>query len=278
MILVPIIEKYSSFTEKERQIADYILNNPEDALTKTASEMGALSSTSAAAIVRFSRKIGFNSFSDMKVGLAKYFRSNQYFEKDMIITASDNHQNCANKLLAQITDVCTATADQIDHSVLSGVIHMIDHADCIYLMGIGSSAIAAIDLQQKLLRINKRAFFLQDSQVNLLSTISITSRDVVIAFSFSGNTSIVHASVKAAKKKGAYVVAVTGAPDSPIGQCADACLQTPAIERKVRIGAVSSRYSQQYICDLIFLCLVSEHYADAEKLTLHAANLLSGIQ
>lgn len=278
MILVPIVEKYSTFTDTEKKIADFILNDPEQALNKNVNQMAQLSDTSPSAISRFSQKIGFESFADMKVGLAKYFRSNQYFEKDMIITASDTHANCVNKLLAQINDVCTSTADQIDYGVLSQVIHMIDHAECVYLMGIGSSAIAATDLQMKLLRINKRAFFLQDSEVNLLSTITITNRDVVLAFSFTGNTDIVLASVKAAKRQGAYVIAVTGSPDSPIGKCANACLRTPAIERKVRIGAVSSRYSQQYICDLIFLCLISEHYADAEKLTLSAANLLTSIR
>ena len=129
----------------------------------------------------------------------------------------------------------------------------------------------------KLLRINKRAFFLQDSQINLLSTITITKDDVVVAFSFSGTTDVVVASVKAAKRQGASVIAITGNPDSIIGRCADFCLRTPAIERKVRIGAVSSRYSQQFICDLIFLCLISKHYEEAEELTLKASNLLSYI-
>ena len=45
MILVPIIEKYSSFTKGEQQIADYILNNPEEALSKTASELASISRT-----------------------------------------------------------------------------------------------------------------------------------------------------------------------------------------------------------------------------------------
>lgn len=277
MILVPILEHYSSFTENERRIADYILNDPERALTKTAKEMAEISETSPAAIVRFSRKIGFDSFSGMKVGLAKYFHSNQFFEKDMIINSTDTYSSCTQKLLAQITDVCTATAEQVDQAVLSNVIHMIDHADCVYLLGIGSSSIVAQDLQQKLLRVYKRSVFISDSQINLLSTMTITNKDVVIAFSFSGMTDIVLASVKSAKKQGAYVVAVTGYPTSPIGSNADACLHTPAIERKVRIGAVSSHYSQQYIADMIFLCLVSEHYSEAEKYTLNAANLLSGI-
>ena len=164
MILVPIIEKYSSFTKGEQQIADYILNNPEEALSKTASELASASHTSSAAIVRFSRKIGYDGYSDMKVGLAKYFSDRQHFEKDMIIQANDSYENCANKLITQIVEVCSSTADHIDYRVLSRVIAAINQASCVYLLGIGSSANVALDLQQKLLRINKRAFFLQDSQ------------------------------------------------------------------------------------------------------------------
>ncbi len=277
MILVPVLEHYSAFTETERRIADFILNDPEKALSKTAKEMAELSDTSPAAIVRFSRKIGFDSFADMKVGLAKYFSSNQFFEKDMIINSTDSYSSCTKKLLAQITDVCTATAEGVNQAELSKVIHMIDSADCVYLIGMGSSSITAMDLQQKLFRVKKRAVFVSDSHISLFSTLTITSRDVVIAFSFSGNTDIVLSAVKSAKRQGAYVVAVTGSPTSPVGMNADACLQTPAIERKLRIGAVSSHYSQQYVSDLIFLCLVSEHYSETEKYMMSAANLLSSI-
>ncbi len=184
MILVPIIEKYSSFTKGEQQIADYILNNPEEALSKTASELASASHTSSAAIVRFSRKIGYDGYSDMKVGLAKYFSDRQHFEKDMIIQANDSYENCANKLITQIVAGMQLNCkNHIDYRVLSRVIAAINQASCVYLLGIGSSANVALDLQQKLLRINKRAFFLQDSQINLLSTITITKDDVVVAFS-----------------------------------------------------------------------------------------------
>ena len=148
MILVPIIEKYSSFTKGEQQIADYILNNPEEALSKTASELASASHTSSAAIVRFSRKIGYDGYSDMKVGLAKYFSDRQHFEKDMIIQANDSYENCANKLITQIVEVCSSTADHIDYRVLSRVIAAINQASCVYLWGIGSSANVALDLQQ----------------------------------------------------------------------------------------------------------------------------------
>lgn len=276
MILVPIVEKYSSFTKTEQKIADYILNNPEQTLEKTANELAELSGASPAAIVRFSRKIGYMSFSDMKVGLAKYFHNNsQVFEKDMIINAKDSFENCASKLAAQINDVAKSTAGSIDYAELAKVIQIIDSASAVYLFGTGSSATVAMDLQQKLIRLNKKAFFLQDSQIGLLSTITISKNDAVICFSFSGATKIVAASAQAARTQGAFVIGITGNTNSPIAKLSDICLLTPAIERKIRIGAVSSRYSQHFICDLIFLCLISRHFEEAERLTLKANSLIA---
>lgn len=277
MILVPIVEKYNHLTSTEQKIADYILNNPEQALEKTASELAELSGTSPATVIRFSKKIGFIGLPDMKIGLAKYFHNNQFFEKDMIVKSNDSYQDCASKLLAQINEVCKTTAESIDYAKLEKVIHMIDSAKTIYLFGVGSSGTVALDLQQKLIRLNKKTFFIQDNQINLLSAITINSKDVVICFSFSGETKVILTSVKAAKEQGAYVVSILGTTKSSIGHISDISLLTPAVERKMRIGAVSSRYSQQYISDLIFLCLVSRHYTEAEELTLKANRLITSL-
>ena len=278
MILTPITEKYSSLTQAEKKIADCILNDPEHALMKTASELGEISNTSSAAAIRFSRKIGFDSFSDMKIGLAKYLHSNQIVEKDMIVAAGDSYQVCTQKLLAQITDVASATANRIDFSAFSKAVMAIERADCIYLFGVGASAIVAMDMQQKLIRINKKTVFLQDSQIGLLSTLAITKTDVVMAFSFSGETKSVLSSIKSAAAQGAFIVAITRSDDSPVARIANVSLCTPAVERKVRIGAVSSHYSQQFICDSIFLSLISDHYLEAENLTLQAAALVEDIR
>ena len=116
---------------------------------------------------------------------------------------------------------------------------------------------------------------MQDNQINMFSTLSIRKKDVVLCFSFSGNTKIIETSVKAAKEQGAFIIVVTGNTKSPIGKLADICILSPAIERKLRIGAVSSRYAQQYIADLIFLCLIARHYEEAEQLTLRANQLLN---
>ncbi len=277
MILVPIVEKYSSFTTTELKIADFILNNPQDFLDKTASQLASLTETSPAAIIRFSRKIGFDGYSDMKVGLAKFYYNTQYFDRDMIINENDSYKACGGKLLAQINDVCKATEQNINYEDLSKIVHKIDRAKTIYLLGVGSSGTAAENFQQKLLRLYKKVFYISDSQINFISMVTLTEDDVVIAFSYSGNTKIIEASIKAAKKQGAYAIAITGNSESPVGQCADKCILTPSIEIKKSAGEVASCYSQQFVLDLLFLCLITEHYSEAEKLNKETTKLIEDL-
>lgn len=277
MILVPIVEKYSSFTSNEQKIADYILDNPHQFLEKNVKQLASDTETSPATLVRFARKIGFNGFSDMKVGLAKYITNNQTFGKDIIINQNDSYINCNNKILAQILEVCKATANSINITSLSKVISIIDKADTIYLLGVGSSGTSAMDLQQKLIKLYKKVIFIPDSQINLLSMITMTKNDVVIAFSYSGNTKIIEVSIKAAKKQQAITIGITGNTDSPIALASDFILLTPGLERQENVGAISSRYSQSYISDLIYLCLACEHFADAQAVQIKTSDLLSNL-
>ena len=277
MILVPIVEKYSSFTSTELKIADFILNNPQEFLDKTASQLAQLTETSPAAIIRFSKKIGFDGFSDMKVGLAKFYYNSQYFDHDMIINEKDSYKSCGTKLLAQINDVCKATEQNINYDDLAKIVHKMDKAKTIYLLGVGSSGTAAENFLQKMLRLYKKVFYISDSQINFISMVTLTEEDVVIAISYSGNTKIIEASVKAAKKQGAFVVAITGNSDSPVGQSADKCILTPSIEIKKSAGEVASCYSQQYVLDLLFLCLITEHYSEAEKMNIETSKLIEDL-
>lgn len=64
------IKEYNdSYTATEKLIAEYILEN--DILQDSAQVLGEKTNTSAAAIIRFSKKIGFKGFSDLKMNLAQ---------------------------------------------------------------------------------------------------------------------------------------------------------------------------------------------------------------
>lgn len=58
MELLRKLESKANFTEREHQIADYILRNSESVLKMTTRELASETFTSATVIVRFVKKLG----------------------------------------------------------------------------------------------------------------------------------------------------------------------------------------------------------------------------
>ena len=90
------IEEYNdSYTTTEKLIADYILQN--DILQDSAQVLGEKTNTSAAAIIRFSKKIGFKGFSDLKMNLAQSTKEEKQQEVDLIFEPEDNISTLVEK-------------------------------------------------------------------------------------------------------------------------------------------------------------------------------------
>lgn len=63
------LEEKEHFTERECEIADYILHNCEAVVKMTTRELAVETFTSATVIVRFVKKIGYEGFQDFKLHL-----------------------------------------------------------------------------------------------------------------------------------------------------------------------------------------------------------------
>ena len=85
-ILCEIQNKYTQFSEKEKAIADYILQYGDKIkninITDLAREIG----TSGSTITRFSKKIGCDNFVDMKIKLSSNNSELQQSEEDGIFS------------------------------------------------------------------------------------------------------------------------------------------------------------------------------------------------
>ena len=58
---------YSGYTATEAKLADYILENKNEVINLSAQVMGEKTGTSAAAVVRFSKKVGCKGFTELKM-------------------------------------------------------------------------------------------------------------------------------------------------------------------------------------------------------------------
>ena len=251
-LLQYIRQNYESFTEREKRIADYLLNDNNDIIEMSAKEIGDATNTSAPTVVRFSKTLGYKGFTALKVDLAKD-RDERENDTSVIISADDSIKDIIRKVKVSNTSSIDETIGLLNVDTINSIIEAMVNAKRIYLFGIGASGIVAMDLQQKLLRINKNSLYQMDPHTQISSSVHITNEDVAIGISYSGETKEVNTPLKIARENGAKTIAITRYNKNSLSKIADYTVYLPNDEKELRVGAITSRIDALTIVDILYL-------------------------
>ncbi|GKU26870.1 MurR/RpiR family transcriptional regulator [Clostridium folliculivorans] len=258
--ITKIRQNYEYFTQTEKKIADYVIENSKDVINISTQDLAELTKTSPASIVRFSRSLGFDGFGELKIELVKSLQSFNDEEIDTILKHDDTVEEMVQKIEGRVQNTLEETVRLINFKNLQEALDSIKKAETIYLLGVGASALVAMDLQQKLLRINRRCVFSLDSNLGLATSVHITEKDVVIAISYGGRTKEVNLAVKRARDNGAKCIAITKWGKTPLASLSHISIFLPNNEGELRIGAINSRFAQLLITDIIYLGIAKENF------------------
>lgn len=272
--LFKIKEAGALFTSTEQRIAEYILQNPEKVVEGSAQELARESDTSPAAWIRFSKKLGYKGLPALKMDLAKDDKEHDDLyhvlieEKDSIETMVRKVQKISRNTLEQ-------TYKLLNTDELNAAIQYLLQASNIYLVGIGGSGVVCTDMMQKLTRLHRSVIYHEDAHVLLAHIAHITPEDVLVAISYSGETNLVNAAVKYAKKNGTPVIAITQYNvRSTLAKEADVKLYMPLEEKELRLGAILSRNASLILTDLIYYGIAKENVEQTKQDLVKTRELL----
>jgi len=265
-MLHKIRNQYTQFSRSEKIIADYFLKNSQEVINLSIHDLAAKIGTSSSSISRFVRKINDKSFAETKVDLAKNSMQENYKQSSEIISLADEFELLPSKLLSLINQSCNDIALLNPISLFTEAIDLLENADVVYFFGVGASSLIATDLQQKLIRIGKKCIYHHDSNFGVLNSTTTTSRDVVVAISYTGHTREVLIPVRRSKENGAKIITFTNESSNPLMKMGDVKLLIPDREKaESRISTMFSRYEQLYIIDILFLGLSKRIVKSPEK-------------
>ncbi|WP_027965356.1 MurR/RpiR family transcriptional regulator [Halalkalibacillus halophilus] len=260
--LVILKEMADHLPPSEQKIANYILKNPEASIMLTALMLGQKSETSSAAVIRMCKSLGFKSFQELKLRVAGDLQvesSTEYRD----IEPNESNREIIDKVTSNTLQTIKDTVDILDVKELEQAISILREASSVTFVGFGASYIAAIDAEQKFVRINKNAQAFSDLHMAATSVANKGKEDVVVGISFSGNTVEVEKVLRLAKGKGAKTISITKYGKSKINELSDLSLYTSAAkEATFRSGATSSRIAQLHVIDILFMCLASAQYEE----------------
>lgn len=256
---VVMTQKKSDFTKSDTKIADYIAANKEKVIYHSLTEMAEACGVAEATLLRFFRKLDFKGFQDFKFMLAQEISSE---------TPDTEDDSFIGRVKNNVIQVIADTSEVVQEDVLDAAIEKIERSPDVVIFGIGSSGIAAMDMQNRLMRIGKNAVVITDSHFQIMRAASMTENTVVIAISLSGGTKDIVDAVSASKASGATVIALTSYTKSPLTKFADIVLLSSAKESPLDSGSLVSKISQLFLIDLICTGLTMKNVKEAQAMKL----------
>ena len=259
-IISAIEEQMNALSRKEKLLASYIIEHSPSisqmGITKLAEESG----SSTATISRFCKIFHFAGFTEFKIKLAAELAGAPDTQSYQDIVAGNSLTNIVAAMEANHLRSITDTTRLLDMKQLQLAVNALASARQIDLYGVATSGLVAQDFYQKLIRIGKRSVAFSDPHMQVTSASSLTTDDVAIGISYSGETLETIAALKCASENGATTISLTKFGNHTLSSLADICLFTSTLEEGMRRGDMASRIAQLHVIDILFVGLLSQQF------------------
>lgn len=241
-----------TLTSAEGRIADYILENSEQIIHLSITELAELAQTAEATIFRLCKRLGYDGYQAFKIALASdLVKPLQNIHQE--ITPEDSSLTIAAKVFHSNIEALQDTLNLVSEEALEQAIQALHAAERIEFYGLGGSAPIAMDAYHKFIRFGIPCIALTDPHLQVISARLLRGNAVVVGISHSGSNKDTVESLKIARKAGAITICLTNYPKSPITKESDISLVSSSKESHYRSEAMASRIAQLSIIDTLYV-------------------------
>ncbi|MBQ7574298.1 MAG: MurR/RpiR family transcriptional regulator [Clostridia bacterium] len=253
---------YDEMGKAEKQIADWIEENPGKIISLSIVELAEQCKCSEATIVRFSKRLGLSGYQELKISLAA---ENGGSPVSTNISEEDTPYQIYEKVCNDIYLSLEKTKKSLLPESLLLAANTICKAQKIVIFGLGNSASVAMDASHKFMRAGLNCVAYSDNHMQVIAASHLKEDSVAIGISHSGSSKDIVDALKIAKEHGATTIAITNNGKSPILKHSDIVLFTSADETRYNILALNSRIAQLAIIDTLYFYVVYNSSEEAFK-------------
>lgn len=245
----------------ESRVARYLLSNPQGVIGLPIDRVAEECSTSKTTVVRLCKQLGYKGYKEFSIALSSDLvqgGENRIFYQD--VAPGDDLQTIIAHV-SQHTQAAIADTNRVlKEEDIERAINWIDRAHRVDFYGVGTSALVALDAQQKFLRLGKDSQSNLDPHVQVVLATRLEPGDVAVLFSYSGETDDVLDTLAEIQKTGATTISVTRYGTNRLSSQADIALFVAASETLVRSAAMTSRIAMMHLVDIIYSAVVAQGY------------------
>jgi len=257
-----VSDHFENLTKSEKQIANFLRNNQNDAAFLAASEIAESLDISEATVVRFARTLGYSSYPAMRASFQDAFKTRLSHSSRILSRLKEMPEkgDIFERLTMMEIDYLTQALESVDRQEFYKAVKFTSENKRIFVFGTGPS-ITLVDLMQiRLSRFGKVVIPLKSSGRDVLdSLLTLASDDVLYVICFFNPNPTLKLVLGYAREIGCKVIMITDTLDTILGDKADVVL---AAKR----GPVSEFHSMVVPMTIINALLLS--VADQQKETI----------
>lgn len=244
-------------TESEQKVAAAVREDPQAAVYASVTELASAAGVGETTVLRFARKLGYRSYQDFKMDLARDIFSAGSEHP----AASTEPTGAGQDLLQRATEenrrMIVDTSSMLDPEALARAVGILGQARQIHFYGAGHSGITAQDARHRFWRLGFSAHAFDDTHFQLMAAGTLSPEDAAVGLSVSGSSKDVVECLEMAQGRGAKTVAITGYRQSPITRVADVVLLTVTREMPLQSGSFTSKIGQLHVLDILLRSLIA---------------------
>jgi DNA-binding MurR/RpiR family transcriptional regulator len=259
-----ILDRYESLSKRLKQIARYVLDEPNAVALETLAVLADRSGVQPSAIVRFAKSFGFDGATQMQrlfrdgllsgnAALAYGERVRQFSE-----TVDGKAVGDPGQVLAEFIEGNTLALQNLGEIVssadMAAAVKMMAQADTIYVAGFRRSFPVAAYIAYSLHQVDKKTVFIDSLGGMTRQQIhGITPKDLLISVSYHPYAEEAVQLIEAAVERNCKVLSISDSLVSPVAKPASLVLQVREAEiRKFRSLSASMCLAQALVISFAF--------------------------
>jgi len=213
----------------QRKVAEYMLENPSEALFMTTPQLGESSGTSGATVVRLALTLGFKGFPEFKEALQSEVKGQlSTLGRLQEHRAKASTKNILSDLISEEMAAASLRLAESNDREIKELASRICASDGVYLIGLRSTRSLAMYMQYYLSWFLPNVYVpLNDSLESYL--VSASKSSLVIGISFPRYTRRTLESIVIANRMNLRTAAITDSDSSPLAKVAEITVKVPCV-------------------------------------------------
>ena len=265
-MLTRIQAQLAQLSNAERQVGEWILAHPQDALHQDTRTLARRIGVSQPTLVRFSRSLGCSGFDDFRLQLAQEIGSRPEGPPVTLATiaASPDLDSLCRSLFDFSIAALGEVRDRLDRSALAAAVALLDEARQVMFFGYGNAASVADDARRRFLRLQMLVSAAGDPSLQALAAGQLQRGDVLVLLSHSGLAPGLTELIHNVRGRGAQVLAITTSR-SPLAGLADVVLGIDVPDSGDALTPGTAQLAQLALIDLLALAVANARGAKAAR-------------